>query len=43
MQIRRCVINFCQIDKISQCICIFDDAEIYKFDKISNVATNGRS
>ena len=28
MQIRRCMLKFCQTDKISTCTCIFNDAEI---------------
>ena len=42
MEIRRYVMKFCQIDKIPTRTCIFEDAEICKFDKISIVTTNRR-
>ena len=32
---RRCVLKFCQIDKISKRTCIFDSALFCKLDKIS--------
>ena len=35
-QIRRCVMRFCQIDKISTRTCIFDDAEILKIGQDSD-------
>ena len=38
-QIRRCAITFNQIDKISTCTCIFDDA---KLGKISEVTASRR-
>ena len=38
MQIRRCVLKFCQVDKISTGTCIFDDAEFCKLD--NNITAN---
>ena len=39
-QIRRCIMKFCQIDKMSICICLFDNAETIKMNKISIVAAD---
>ena len=42
-QIRKCVMKFCQIDKISSRTCVFGDIEFCKLDMISMVIANRHS